>query len=90
MFIVIEPVTQGELARSTRRSNAALIRRVVLWYKISEDVRRYSKMAEQLIECVRRHPCLYDTKNSSYKNILIKTKLWKEIRAEINHTYENI
>ncbi|XP_075976644.1 uncharacterized protein LOC142976920 [Anticarsia gemmatalis] len=41
-------------------------------------------MTERLIEFVRQHPCLYDTKDTYYKNVARKKKLWEQIGHEIN------
>ncbi|CAG4996883.1 unnamed protein product [Parnassius apollo] len=47
-------------------------------------------MTENLIELVRKYPCLYNTKNSSYKDISMKAKLWAQIGEEINETDKQI
>ncbi|CAG5002872.1 unnamed protein product [Parnassius apollo] len=47
-------------------------------------------MTENLIELVRKYPCLYNTKDSSYKDISMKAKLWAQIGEEINETDKQI
>lgn len=39
---------------------------------------------EELIECVRRYPILYNTKNPDYKNYESKNRVWRAIAAELN------
>ncbi|XP_028042363.1 uncharacterized protein LOC114252078 [Bombyx mandarina] len=46
-------------------------------------------MSEKLIELVRKYPCLYNTKDISYKNVTIKIKCWEQIGKEINETGES-
>ncbi|CAH2097860.1 unnamed protein product [Euphydryas editha] len=45
-------------------------------------------MSEKLIECVRKYSCLYDCRNSAYKNVSAKARLWETIGAEINESGE--
>ncbi|CAG4978604.1 unnamed protein product [Parnassius apollo] len=45
-------------------------------------------MIENLVELLRKYPCLYNTKDSSYKDISMKAKLWAQIGEEINETGE--
>ncbi|CAG5001015.1 unnamed protein product [Parnassius apollo] len=47
-------------------------------------------MTENLIELVRKYTCLYNTKDSSYKDISMKAKLWAQIGEEINETDNQI
>lgn len=38
---------------------------------------------EKLIELVRKHECIYNTKNKNYKNVSYKTLLWEKIGATL-------
>lgn len=43
-------------------------------------------MTEKLIECVKKRPYLYDTKDPQYKNVAMKVKVWEQIGKEISET----
>jgi hypothetical protein len=39
---------------------------------------------ELLVECVRKHPTLYDMSNEDYRNVRKKDQLWDEIGKELH------
>lgn len=43
---------------------------------------------ERLIELVQENPVLYNKKISGYKNINLKSQVWKKIAEELNQTGE--
>ncbi|XP_047997823.1 uncharacterized protein LOC125235329 [Leguminivora glycinivorella] len=45
---------------------------------------------EKIIECVRKHNCLWEPKNRHYKNAVMKARLWQEIGEELNENCEVI
>ena len=42
----------------------------------------------KLIELVREHKCLYDSKDQHYKDTLIRDNVWKEISEGMEQTRE--
>lgn len=41
---------------------------------------------EKIIECVRKHSCLYEPSDKNYKNAVLKAKLWQQIAEQLNET----
>lgn len=39
-------------------------------------------VVESLIEAIRRHPCVYDTKRLDYRDQLRKNNAWEQIRRD--------
>ncbi|XP_073962841.1 uncharacterized protein [Choristoneura fumiferana] len=45
---------------------------------------------EKIIECVRKHNCLWEPRNKHYKNAVLKARVWQAIGEELNESHESI
>lgn len=43
-----------------------------------------SQEEEDLISLVGAYPCLYDNSNATYKNVIFRENVWREIGAQLN------
>ena len=49
-----------------------------------KDMGKYSDVEPQLIEEVRKYPCLWDTNDPDYKNKIKKENAWVAVTSAVN------